>query len=74
MDGTLLITDGFGACVWKLATDGQPEKLVVGEPLKNPVGIVRAGNQLLITDPRALSVFRCTLDGKLTKIELSTGE
>lgn len=57
-DGTLYVTDGYAKAVWKVVTGMPPEKLVEGEPLKNPVGLAinDAGN-LVVVDSHAKQIF-----------------
>ncbi len=69
-DGNYYVTDNYDKCVWKVTPDGQTSKLVSGDPLVNPVGLFWTGEKLLVTDPRAQSVFECDLTGKLSKMEL----
>jgi sugar lactone lactonase YvrE len=58
-DGTLYVTDGYAKCVWRIAVDGQPEKLVEGAPLMNPVGLAIDGTgMLLVADPHAKQLFQ----------------
>jgi len=66
------VTDGYGKTVWKIADTGKPQKWISGSPLVNPVGLAVQGTSLLVTDPRAKTVFTAGADGKLTV--LSTGE
>lgn len=68
-DKTAFVCDGYEKCVWKIAVGGKPEKLVAGDPLQNPVGMRLVGDKLFVVDPRAMSVFQITLDGKLSKVD-----
>lgn len=72
-DGTMFVTDGYGRCVWKIGKDLKPAKLFEGDPLGNPVGLSLSGDSLIVTDPRAKGhqLFRLTMTGELTPIELS---
>ncbi|MAX36796.1 MAG: hypothetical protein CME33_09560 [Gimesia sp.] len=56
-DGSAIVSDGYEKALWKVAADGTTEKWVVGEPFKNPVGITRQGQNILVSDPHAKTVF-----------------
>jgi sugar lactone lactonase YvrE len=63
------ICDNYLGGVWKVAPGGQPQKWIVGAPLVKPVGIVFAGDRLLIADPHAKQIFEATLEGKITPVK-----
>ena len=67
-DGTAYVTDGYGKCVWKIASGKAPEKLAAGGPFVNPVGLTWMKDKLLVTDSRANAVFTVTTDGKVEKM------
>lgn len=73
-DENAFVTDGYGHAVWKISPSKAPEKLVHGAPLDNPVGIARRGDELLVVDPRAKSLFRIRADGTLTAVPLAQGK
>ncbi|WP_417392934.1 hypothetical protein [Gimesia sp.] len=56
-DGSAIVSDGYEKVLWKVAADGTTEKWVAGEPFKNPVGITRQGQNILVSDPHAKTVF-----------------
>ncbi len=56
-DGSAIVSDGYEKALWKVAADGTTEKWVSGEPFKNPVGITRQGQNILVADPHAKMVF-----------------
>lgn len=62
------ITDNYDKAVWKIPVGGAPVKLAAGDPLVNPVGLARAGDKLLVTDPHAKAIFQVEMDGKVTKV------
>lgn len=62
------ITDNYDKAIWKIPVGGAPVKLVAGEPFVNPVGLARAGDKLLVTDPHAKAIFQVDMDGKVTKV------
>ena len=64
------VIDGYEKAIWKIPPEGKPEKLVEGEPFKNPVGLARRGDDLLVADPHAKAVFQVSKDGKVTRLEL----
>ncbi len=43
-------------------------KLVAGDPLVGPVGIARAGDKLLVVDPKVKALFQVEMDGKVTRL------
>lgn len=67
-DDMMYVTDGYGKCVWKVTPAGQLSKLTEDRVFSNPVGIVVAGDTLLVTDPRANAVFEVTFAGKVTRL------
>ncbi|QDT76883.1 Serine/threonine-protein kinase PknD [Gimesia maris] len=56
-DGSAIVSDGYEKALWKVAADGTTEKWVSGEPFINPVGITRQGQNILVADPHAKTVF-----------------
>ena len=50
-DDTAYFCDGYAKALWKIVPNGKPEKIVVGEPLKNPVGLCLTSDRVLIADP-----------------------
>lgn len=60
-EGNAYVTDGYAKAVWKIGSNGQPEKLVEGEPLVNPVGLAIRNGKLLIADPHAKQLFELDL-------------
>lgn len=69
-DKTAFIVDGYAKAVWKIPAGQKPEKLVSGEPFKNPVGLTRSKTGLLVVDPHAKAVFQVDAAGKLTPVAL----
>ena len=64
-NGEAYIADGYAKTIWKVEMKTAPVALIVGEPLKNPVGLAWLGADLLIVDPHVKAVLRRTADGKL---------
>ena len=65
------ITDGYAKSVWKVPAKGKPEKFFSGEPLKNPVGLWKHGDKLLIADPHQKMIYSLPIDGeKVMQAEL----
>lgn len=65
--GTLYVSDGYGAAIWKVDTTGKASKWVSGKPLAGPVGIKWQNGRLLVADPKAKAVFSVTGDGKISR-------
>lgn len=63
--GEAYIADGYSKAVWKLEGKAAPEKVITGDPLKNPVGLAMLKDQLLVVDPHMKSVYVWTAEGKL---------
>jgi hypothetical protein len=49
---------------------GKPEKMFVGEPLKNPVGLGLAGDQLLVADPHQKTIYTLPKSGATTLVDM----
>ena len=64
--GDSYITDGYAKSVWKIPAQGKPEKFFSGEPLKNPVGLAKQGESLLIADPHQKMIYSLPLTGEKT--------
>jgi sugar lactone lactonase YvrE len=64
-DGTAYVADGYLPGVWKIPPGGAAEKLLAGEPFKNPVGIAIKEDKLLVVDPRVPAVFTLDREGKV---------
>lgn len=56
--GEAFVSDGYKKAIWKVVEGKAPEVVVSGAPLDNPVGLALAGDDVIITDPRAGKVFR----------------
>ncbi len=67
-EGEGYVADGYAKTIWKINPGEKPEPFLVGEPLKNPVGLAWWNDSLLIVDPHAKAVFKRTADGKLEVI------
>jgi len=70
--GDAYVTDGYSKSVWKIPSQGKPEKFFSGEPLLNPVGLAKQGERLLIADPHQKMIYSLPLLGeKVLKPELN---
>lgn len=58
------LCDGYAKAIWKVKAGAEPEKLISGEPLKNPVGITRDGGNLIVADPHLKSLFSIDIANK----------
>lgn len=61
---TAYLCDGYAKAIWQVKAGSQPEKLISGEPLKNPVGITKDGGKLIVADPHLKSLFSIDVAGK----------
>jgi streptogramin lyase len=64
-DGTAYIADGYLPGVWKIPAGGAPEKWLSGEPFRNPVGLAKQGDKLLVVDPRVPALFTIDANGRI---------
>jgi sugar lactone lactonase YvrE len=69
-DGTAYVTDGYAKTVWKIAPGADPQPLVQGPPLDNPVGLTWKSDALLVTDSRANGLFEVTKEGTISRLEV----
>lgn len=67
-EGTAVVSDGYGKALWKVTADGKTEKWVAGAPFKNPVGITVQGENVLVADPHAKTVFSVDPEKKVTDL------
>lgn len=68
-DGTLYVTDNYAATIWQVpAGGGEPKPFLQGAPLVKPVGLAKRGDDLLVADPHAKTIFVVTPDGKATPL------
>ncbi len=63
-NGDSYVTDGYAKSVWKIPAQGKPEKIFSGEPLKNPVGLAKQGERLLIADPHQKMIYSLPIMGE----------
>ncbi len=63
--GEAFVSDGYKKAIWKVVRGQQPEIVVQGAPLDNPVGLALHEDQVIITDPRAAKVFKLGAEKKL---------
>ena len=63
--GEAFVSDGYKKAIWKVVRGQQPQIVVQGAPLDNPVGLTLHEDQVIITDSRAAKVFKLAADGKL---------
>jgi hypothetical protein len=60
------VTDGYAKSIWRIPAKGKPEEFFSGEPLKNPVGLAKQGEKLLIADPHQKMIYSLPLTGEKT--------
>ncbi len=58
------LCDGYAKAIWKVKAGAEPEKLISGEPFKNPVGITKDGGNLIVADPHLKSLFSIDVANK----------
>ena len=64
--GDCYVTDGYAKSIWRIPSQGKPEVFFVGEPLKNPVGLSKMDDRLLIADPHQKMIYSLPLSGEKT--------
>jgi streptogramin lyase len=64
-DTTGYVVDGYAKTIWKVEPGKDPEKLVAGEPLKNPVGLSLTKDGLLVADPHKKAIYFVAKDGTI---------
>ncbi len=62
--GDSYVTDGYAKSVWKIPSQGKPEPFFSGDPLKNPVGLAKQGDRLLIADPHQKMIYSISTTGE----------
>lgn len=68
-NGTVIVSDNYARCLWKVSGEGEVTKLAEGEPLVGPVGLaVGSDNGVLVADPRAKAIFLTDDAGTLTVV------
>lgn len=67
-NGAAYVSDGYAKAIWKIAAGKKPVQWVSGKPLLNPVGITWRGEQLIVVDPHARSLFKVDPSGKLSAL------
>lgn len=72
-DGSAVVSDGYEKALWKVMPDGKTEKWVSGKPLQNPVGITVSGQNILVADPHAKTVFSVDPEKKISDL-IKAGE
>jgi sugar lactone lactonase YvrE len=73
-EGVAYLSDGYAKTIWRIEPGGEPQAWLSGAPLVNPVGLCRRGDELLIVDPHARSVFAASAEGVLTTVVSATSE
>jgi sugar lactone lactonase YvrE len=64
-----IVSDNYAKAIWRVSPDGKVQAIVQGDPLVGPVGLaLEADGNILVADPRALKLFRVTLEGKISTV------
>lgn len=67
-NGEFYVADGYAKSIWKIEGQSPPVALISGAPLKNPVGLAREGDNLLIADPQLKAILKRGPDGSITEL------
>lgn len=65
--GEAFVSDGYRKAIWKVVQGTDPEIVVEGAPLDNPVGLALVDDQVLVVDPRSRQVLKL-LDNKQLEV------
>ncbi len=60
-NGRIFVSDNYAACIWQVAPDGSVSTFLTDDLLLGPVGLDLRGDELIIADPKARSVFSVSL-------------
>lgn len=71
--GVAYVADGYAKTIWKVEPGQVPQPAFQGEPLQHPVGLVRRNEGLLVTDPRAATLFELSTAGELKPLVPAPG-
>ena len=71
--GQLVVSDGYGKCLWRVASGKKPEKWVSASEFQNPVGIFCHGDKVYVADSRARQVWVVDAAGKVSPLVKSGG-
>jgi DNA-binding beta-propeller fold protein YncE len=63
--GEAFVSDGYKKAVWKVVEGSEPQIVVSGAPLDNPVGLGIVDDQVFVTDPRTATIYRLVDDQRL---------
>ncbi len=67
-DGTAIVSDGYGKCLWKVAPGEKPQQWVRSPSFDNPVGLAYHNGKVYVADSRAKMVFVVDAEGKVTPL------
>ncbi|MBX3451976.1 MAG: NHL repeat-containing protein [Planctomycetaceae bacterium] len=71
--GVAYVADGYAKTIWKVEPGQVPQPAFQGELLQHPVGLVRHKEGLLVTDPRAATLFELSAVGELMPLVPAPG-
>jgi sugar lactone lactonase YvrE len=69
-EGVAFVCDTYGKAIWRVEPGRDPVKWVSGAPMQSPVGLALRGDDLLVIDPRAKTVFAIDPKAELTKLDI----
>jgi len=56
-DKTIVVSDSYDKCLWKVSADGEASKWVTDDRFVNPVGLATANGTVFVADSRANAIF-----------------
>jgi sugar lactone lactonase YvrE len=65
--GNAYVSDNYTKTIWKVGADGKPVAFAQGDPFVRPNGLAWLGDDLLVADPHAKSLFLVDPQGKIRK-------
>lgn len=63
--GSPVVSDSYKAAILTVDESGELNELATGEPLMHPVGMALQGDELLVADSKARTIFKVGKDGKI---------
>ncbi len=67
-DQQLIVSDGYGKCLWRWSAGKDPEKWVSSPMFDNPIGLAFSDGKLYVADSRAKQVFVVDNQGKVSSL------
>lgn len=73
-DGSVVVSDSYADTIFRVTESGELDVVAKGAPLVHPSGIALQGDQWLVVDSQAKSVFQVDNEGKIETLISSSNE